>query len=702
MAAARRSKASTACNTCRGRKTRCDGERPACSYCRSTGSDCFYRENTLNEQQTVMMMERLDRMELRLESMAQNKTTPSRPSAWSFGSEEYNSSSNTISLPSLVPSSAFSQTPLFHTAASHKMLHYWPRINMAVTLFDGGSLLRYVEDTETGGVAPSSSPSHNVVTEIDVATVQIAIATMHDYNRGLDYLLGQLLQRHTTILTSIPLVSLSSNAPTLQLSNCSCQLLLAMALALTTRGGVLADAVLRAACARAGELFFAPDDDESVPFLVLAAHLFMTRAACPVGALKLIQAAGDRLGRSGRRQVHDPSWKERFEDCLQLHYLVESDILLTVDGLPSEAAFSLLAHVLPSSTKTLTLREVETGYMNLSVAEIAQKKRAERLAEATLALTAIQNRVLSRLYTIAQAYSQPSLLSVALSELKSELTRWFDDHLPLDCHFPRDLGGALTIPRTPPELDHFPYLRKKYYMLEFLMCRPVLYYIAHESVEAMDSSQPNGQNGHNMPPGTSGDTPTSTTSPRSPDSSESRPFWVYDACHRCLQSAALMILEHEAERNVANAMQSSPLPDGSSAGHGDGGGSNVPLDWFEMHMLWGAALTMILALVTPALAKFLPKHGHPGQTPFMDTRLLLAKAEAALEHAAAAHCVPARCLAIFRNVQANLVAANGATVAASVNVNSVNTNNNAHSSTHATGQMDMAPNDTSPASFMMI
>lgn len=143
--------------------------------------------------------------------------------------------------------------------------------------------------------------------------------------------------------------------------------------------------------------------------------------AYPFGAVKLIQAAGDRLGRSGRRQVHDPAWKSRFDDCLQLHFVVESDILLTMDGLPSDTAFTLLA-ALPSSTG-LTLREAETSYMNLSVAEIAQKKRATQLTDATLALTAIQNRILVRLYGIAQAYSQPSLLSQALSELKTELTR---------------------------------------------------------------------------------------------------------------------------------------------------------------------------------------------------------------------------------------------------------------------------------------
>lgn len=117
-----------------------------------------------------------------------------------------------------------------------------------------------------------------------------------------------------------------------------------------------------------------------------------------------------------------------------------------MDGLPSELAFLALNQL----SEVKTLKEVETGYLNLSVAEIARKKMTESLFEATFTLCNLQNRILSQLYTIEQAYSQPSVLASSVAELKAELCHWFDS-LPLEWHFPRDLSGAMSIPS--PALD---------------------------------------------------------------------------------------------------------------------------------------------------------------------------------------------------------------------------------------------------------
>ncbi|KAL5000434.1 hypothetical protein BDV10DRAFT_200154 [Aspergillus recurvatus] len=40
----RRRRNALACNTCRGRRTKCDGQRPKCSFCAERGKDCFYQE----------------------------------------------------------------------------------------------------------------------------------------------------------------------------------------------------------------------------------------------------------------------------------------------------------------------------------------------------------------------------------------------------------------------------------------------------------------------------------------------------------------------------------------------------------------------------------------------------------------------------------------------------------------------------------
>ncbi|EAW24625.1 C6 zinc finger domain protein [Aspergillus fischeri NRRL 181] len=40
----RRRRGALACNTCRGRRTKCDGQRPKCSFCAERGKECIYQE----------------------------------------------------------------------------------------------------------------------------------------------------------------------------------------------------------------------------------------------------------------------------------------------------------------------------------------------------------------------------------------------------------------------------------------------------------------------------------------------------------------------------------------------------------------------------------------------------------------------------------------------------------------------------------
>ena len=42
-----RQRATLACNTCRSRRTKCDGRRPTCLFCDEHGIDCTYRNPSL-------------------------------------------------------------------------------------------------------------------------------------------------------------------------------------------------------------------------------------------------------------------------------------------------------------------------------------------------------------------------------------------------------------------------------------------------------------------------------------------------------------------------------------------------------------------------------------------------------------------------------------------------------------------------------
>ena len=87
-------------------------------------------------------------------------------------------------------------------------------------------------------------------------------------------------------------------------------------------------------------------------------------------------------------------------------------------------------------------------------------------------------------------------------------------------------------------------LRMRYHILELLMCRPILYYLAHESVETSSEHDRESSEGSNTP-------------------QNSRSFWIHDACYRTLQCAALLILDNETDisRNISRRR-----------------------DWFEIHM----------------------------------------------------------------------------------------------------------------------
>ncbi|KAK9447366.1 uncharacterized protein V1518DRAFT_428890 [Limtongia smithiae] len=616
---AKRLKISTACNTCRLRKTRCDGERPACSYCRSTGGVCVYRtggdQALINEQ---LILERLSQIEARLDAVKQPSIdvfTTSHATHLSI-SQGYVTPGQEFGLNMLEkPSTRHVQTPFFHTAGSHKMLHYWPRISIRLAL-NPGNPLKYIEETNEMGVPPLSVEYENSV--VDLETVQFCIKNLHENCRGIGKLIGEFIQTYTDVPGK--LLSLTSQSPSTQatrqhisLHDLDCISLLTLNLAswgafqqhffnpLITMVEDIQRQSFKFACTKLAELFFAADE-YAIPFLILGAHVLI-QAAYPTGALRLIQAAGERLGRCNKRRMNDIMWSKQYQECLKLHYIVESDILLTMDGIPSDATFAALCR-LPD---TQSFTDGEMSCMNMSIDPIAQKKVTDLLFESTLVLCSLQNKILVDLYTIEQAYSPPVVLAATLVELKSLLCAWFD-RLPVHYHFPRDLSSMSSTQTCMPEqLEH---LQTRYYILEFLMCRPVLYYIAHEKYEEYASASPDTSSTH---------------------SGELRrhPFWVYDACYRCLQCAALLILGNDPEharRTAAN------------------------IDWFELHMIWGAALTLLLSAATPSLANLLPKFES------INALVLIEKAEVILHQHGQRSSIVSTCEKYFLAVKESLLA----------------------------------------------
>lgn len=175
------------------------------------------------------------------------------------------------------------------------------------------------------------------------------------------------------------------------------------------------------------------------------------------------------------------------------------------------------------------------------------------------------------------------------------------------------------------------------------MCRPIVYYIAHQTYEQQEVSL-RANEGAIL-------------------GLANLPFWVSDACHRCLQCAALLILGSEVR-------EFQTCPSNSAIIHTELKG------WFELHLyaiclllslafppippryqttnivlkrLWGAALTLALAASTPELTTLIPVYGT-----IIDANYLLDKVEAILDlHSTRSSIVPT-CATVLRNIRQNL------------------------------------------------
>ena len=193
------------------------------------------------------------------------------------------------------------------------MLHYWPRISMSLTL-DDVDPLQYVEDTESKGL-PTTCGSDGAIISLD--TMKFCLESIGDNCFGVSFLLVQLLRRHSSVFSVLESIfslqspispSLSSGRVSVrefdvrQLLTINLAARCARGMSPTSEMTMIEDVqhvAFTSAFSQIGDLILMPED-ESVPFLLLASFSLMAEAY-PVGALKLIQIAGDRLGRCSRR-----------------------------------------------------------------------------------------------------------------------------------------------------------------------------------------------------------------------------------------------------------------------------------------------------------------------------------------------------------------------------------------------------------------
>ncbi|KAL6415895.1 hypothetical protein AUP68_00101 [Ilyonectria robusta] len=321
-----KSKTNLACDTCRHRKSRCDGIRPVCSHCKTAGRECTYRPTPTSLETDVSVLSRLTGIESRLHALE--------------GSRNGTQANGTSQGPSQGGQDlALSTIPDLHTASAQKMLHCWPRIRLNLTL-PGVISTTYLSESDAADHAllETITSSHD---SPQILLWQVANAIDHFYGTSLAELplfipelfdICALLSRDCVIsrLTPEPLSpnNASPHTTTIDLERLSIAQLLVLSLAKTSMADdmVTDTPPARSISAHAFTIalqkqwvLLSRPDEERVPLVLLTAYCLVHFWARPFQALGLLQAIDPAIKGYSLKHLGDHS----VHRYARLHFILE-------------------------------------------------------------------------------------------------------------------------------------------------------------------------------------------------------------------------------------------------------------------------------------------------------------------------------------------------------------------------------------------
>ncbi|CEJ84950.1 Putative C6 zinc finger domain-containing protein [[Torrubiella] hemipterigena] len=165
-----RRRATIACEVCRSRKSRCDGNRPKCKLCTELGADCVYREPGVKlDVGDKMILEQLSRIESMLQmNMAANSYTNTLGNHSQHKSEAMGSPARGQFVPEPDPANIWnsgitniSTMPKSHTNAMMHLLR-WPIIRDLVSRPHDLNVLLQLEMERESLQSSSKTPSFDL------------------------------------------------------------------------------------------------------------------------------------------------------------------------------------------------------------------------------------------------------------------------------------------------------------------------------------------------------------------------------------------------------------------------------------------------------------------------------------------------------------------------------------------------------------
>ncbi|KAE9366820.1 hypothetical protein N431DRAFT_548543 [Stipitochalara longipes BDJ] len=371
----KRLKTDLACDTCRRRKQRCDGKRPSCAHCELAGFSCSYRPNPTSAHNSLQI------------------------------------------------STDDSRLPDLHTAAGHKILQYWPRLRVKLTL----------------GLEPFTFLK--AADEEDALLKGLVLAAEQEFE-----LLPIIwsLENFYENLFEFPLSLVDLLKTTLNLRECSIEFLLLQTVAARLMATNAVDPALPSSetcfklALESSWKFSSKSDEYAIPLALCFAHILLYFFARPFHTLGMLQAIKPGVDRFDKRRSNDGIIERQKAVYNRLHYLLESDILPDLDGIPSTTSLQLVVVPRPSSS--------EYGAASDSTHEAGP--------------------VISSLYI--------------------KLDTWYQS-LPLDMQFSRNISSFNLNSRLMP--SRIRELALRYYACYFILHRVVLYMIVYEDMEEAATPQ---------------------------------------------------------------------------------------------------------------------------------------------------------------------------------------------------------------------
>ncbi|KAM0669916.1 hypothetical protein ACQRIU_000311 [Beauveria bassiana] len=496
-----RRRAIIACEVCRSRKSRCDGNRPKCKLCAELGANCIYREPSVKlDVGDKIIIEQLNRIEGMLQaSMAQQQqqqkthddiaTNPSQTSPAVSSAAAVTSPDGSLTTPSsaannTVPiirngglgtwaSAAAARTnistmPKCHTNAAFHLLQ-WPLIrDLVPRQYDPQILVRLEMEREPLLRALTTTPAVDLsntqaYVEAYFAKVNVWYACVDPYAWKADYrtalssgfregpesciVLLVLALGQASLGEHIARLPRGRDPPGLSYFSAAWSLLPGM---LTRNSAVAAQCQLLAAA----YLFYLARP--------LEAWSLLGSASAKLQLLLMAPGAGGGAGGHQTELVQRIYWNT---------LLFESDLLAELD-LPHSGAAQFEEHVgLPGGFVGAVGGVGDDDEQDRDGRPVGADELWYFLAE--IALRRLLNRVSQLLYSDG-AFAKSSNPTPVVAELDYQLTQWYES-LPAALQF--------SFARTPPLLRDpvQTVLKLRYYACKVIIYRPYIYCVLRDA-----------------------------------------------------------------------------------------------------------------------------------------------------------------------------------------------------------------------------